>query len=202
MSNVRVHCSSNAWRLFDSDFRVSVDFEEAELAPRPEYPIRWHAASIQPGRSAIAALHLSRQGFRAYVPCRESTVRSGRRMVRRVSPFFPGYIFVSFDVARTRWRAVNGTTGVRSLIMQGEKPAPVPRGLVEGMIVLTGADGLLDLSGGLSAGDRVRLLAGPFADLLGTLDRLDAGGRCRVLIEIMNGVVPVIMERKDLVSAA
>jgi transcriptional antiterminator RfaH len=188
--------------LFDSDFQVSVDFEEAELGGRLEHPCRWYAASIQPGRSAIAALHLSRQGFRAFVPCRESIVRSGRRMVRRVSPFFPGYIFVSFDIERTRWRAVNGTTGIRSLVMQGERPAPVPRGLVEGMIALTGADGLLDLSGGLCAGDRVRLLAGPFADLLGTLDRLGASGRCRVLIEIMNGVVPVIMERKDLASAA
>jgi transcriptional antiterminator RfaH len=129
-------------------------------------------------------------------------VRSGRRLVSKVSPFFPGYMFVAFDVERTRWRSVNGTFGIRALIMQGERPAPVPVGLVEGMMALTDAEGLLDVSGGLAAGDRVKLLAGPFADLIGRLDRLDAGGRCRVLIEIMNGVVPVIMERRDLVSAA
>lgn len=129
-------------------------------------------------------------------------MRDGRRMVRRVSPFFPGYIFISFDVDRTRWRAVNGTVGVRSLVMQGERPVPVPRGLIESMIAATDADGLLDCSRGLSAGDRVMLVSGPFADLVGRLDRLDPSGRCRVLIEIMNGVVPVFMERRDLVSAA
>lgn len=111
-------------------------------------------------------------------------------------------MFVSFDVERTRWRSVNGTFGIRALIMQGERPAPVPVGLVEDMMALTDGEGLLDVSGGLAAGDRVKLLAGAFADLIGRLDRLDPGGRCRVLIEIMNGVVPVIMERKDLVSAA
>lgn len=181
---------------------MNVNFEERALANEAEPDLRWYAASIQPGRSAIAVAHLARQDFRAFLPCRESMVRSGRRLVRRVSPFFPGYIFVSFDVGRTRWRAVNGTAGVRSLVMQGDRPAPVPRGLVEGMIALTGADGLLDVSGGLVAGDKVKLMSGPFADLIGRLDRLDPGGRCRVLIEIMNGVIPVVMERKDLVSAA
>lgn len=174
------------------------DTEFLASAPRP----RWFAATIQPGRSELAELHLARQGFKAFVPRRETMVRSGRRMVPKVAPFFPGYLFVAFDLDRTRWRAVNGTCGVRSLIMQGERPVPVPAGLVEGLMVMTGPDGLLDTSGALAPGDQVRLLAGPFADLIGRLDRVDAGRRCRVLIEIMNGVVPVIMDRKDLVLAA
>jgi transcriptional antiterminator RfaH len=179
-----------------------VIYQHTDRALASASRLRWFAASVQPGRCDVAELHLARQGFKSFVPKREAMVRSGRRLVSKVSPFFPGYMFISFDVERTRWRAVNATFGVRSLIMQGDRPVPVPAGLVESMLAMTEADGLLDVSGGLRPGDQVKLLAGPFTDLVGRLDRLDGGGRCRVLIEIMNGVVPVAMERRDLVSAA
>ncbi len=134
------------------------------------------------------------------MPRSEKPVRHARRFETRKVPYFPGYIFVALDVALQRWRSVNGTFGVRSLVMQGDRPLPIPPGLVERFIALTGEDGLLDLSGGLDAGASVRILSGPFAEMIGRLERVGPTGRARVLIAIMNGEIPVDLEMRELVA--
>jgi hypothetical protein len=85
--------------------------------------------------------------------------------------------------------------------MQGEMPRPVPHGVVETMIASVDAVGLLCLEQNLTIGAQVRLAAGPFAEKLGILDRLDDSGRVRVLLEIMGGTVPVQIERKYVTAA-
>lgn len=163
---------------------------------------RWYAASVFPGKEDLAERHLRMQGFDPFVPRWEKTTRHARRIETRPAAYFPGYMFINLDVALQRWRSVNGTFGVRSLIMQGERPLPVPSGLVERFIALTGRDGLLDFRGGLTAGASVRILSGPFAEMIGRLDRLDPAGRARVLVAIMNGEIPVDLDSKELVAIA
>jgi hypothetical protein len=58
----------------------------------------------------------------------------------------------------------------------------------------TGSDGLLQLRPQLNVGDPVRLTQGPFADYLGTLDRLDDSGRVRVLLDMLGRRVPILVE--------
>jgi transcriptional antiterminator RfaH len=47
------------------------------------------------------------------------------------APLFPRYLFVAIDLETERWRAVRSTVGVSELILKGDQPAPVPRGVVE-----------------------------------------------------------------------
>ncbi|MEV8663322.1 transcription termination/antitermination NusG family protein [Mesorhizobium ciceri] len=170
--------------------------------PVADIGARWYAASVFLGKETIAEQHLRRQGFVSFVPRSERTVRHARQLSTRKAAYFPGYMFVAFDVTQQRWRSVNGTIGVRSLIMQGDRPSPVPFGLVERFIALTGKDGLLDFSSGLKPGSSVRILSGPFAELIGRLDRLDSTGRARVLVAIMNGEIPIDLESSGLVAIA
>jgi transcription termination/antitermination protein NusG len=88
-------------------------------------------------------------------------------------------MFVILDPERDQWRAVNGTLGVARLVMQGERPHPVPPGIVETLVASTGPNGLLQMRPQLKVGDPVKLTQGPFAEYLGTLDRLDDSGRVR-----------------------
>jgi transcription antitermination factor NusG len=69
------------------------------------------------------------------------------------------------------------------------------------MIASVDASGLLRLEENLKVGSPVRLAAGPFADQLGILDRLDDSGRVRVLLEIMGGTIPVQLERRFVTAA-
>jgi transcription antitermination factor NusG len=149
-------------------------------------------------REAFAAEHLQRQGFQVYFPRQTRVVRHARRCEQRQVSYFPGYIFVSLDLARDRWRAVNGTLGVRSLVMSGDAPAITPDGLVEDLQRACAAGSLV----GLRPGETVRLVSGPFAEVLGVIDRLDAGGRVRVLLDIIGGLRPVVTTRADLALAS
>jgi transcription antitermination factor NusG len=132
---------------------------------------------------------------------RPKTVRHARKLTNVAAAFFPRYLFIHLDLTRDRWHSVNGTFGVSRLIMQGELPHPVPRGIVETMIAAVDASGFLRLEENLKIGSRVRLMAGPFAEQLGTLDRLDDSGRVRVLLQIMGAIVPVQLERKIVTAA-
>ncbi|TIT89380.1 MAG: hypothetical protein E5W41_02215, partial [Mesorhizobium sp.] len=87
--------------------------------------VRWYAAGVFAGRENIAEQHLQRQGFTSFVPRAAKTIRHARRTYTRTAAYFPGYMFVALDVTQQRWRAVNGTIGVRSLIMRGDRPSPV-----------------------------------------------------------------------------
>jgi transcription antitermination factor NusG len=117
------------------------------------------------------------------------------------SPVFPSYMFVVLDINRCQWRSVNGTAGVASLIMQGEMPQPVPGGVVENLLRLTDQDGIVRFDCNLRQGQPVRVLAGPFSNAIGTLERLDANGRVCVLLDIMKGKVPTYLDRSALEAA-
>jgi len=50
-------------------------------------------------------------------------------------------------------------------------------------------------------GGAVKVTAGPFADLVGQLERLDDNGRVRVLLEILGGKVRVALPQNFLAPA-
>ena len=172
---------------------ASLDLEPGE---------RWFAARVQPHRETTAQVHLDRQGFRNFAPKVRRTVRHARTLRNVLAPLFPGYVFVGLNLSIHRWRAVNHTIGVASLIMGVEQPTPVPMGIVEALVTATEASGLIRVDRDVEIGDKVRILSGPFAEALCRLVHLDEKGRVRVLLEIMGGQVPVELERWRIAPAA
>ena len=162
---------------------------------------RWYAVQCQPHRERVAARHLTNQGFSIFLPLRKKLRRHARRVDSVQVPFFPGYLFVQFDPARDRWRSVSGTLGVARLVMQGERPAPAPAGIVEALIDACDANNVLRWQAELKPGQSVRVLAGPFADLVGQLERMTDSGRLRVLLDIMGGSTPVFLPRENVAPA-
>jgi transcription elongation factor/antiterminator RfaH len=161
------------------------------LSPMLSDGQRWYAVHTLPLSEARAQGHLENQSFRTFLPRRCKTVRHARKMSTIEAPFFPRYLFVALDLTRHQWRSVNGTFGVSSLVMRGDQPYPVPRGVVEALIGSTDGRGILQLGQQLKVGAPVRLMAGPFADQLAILDRLDDCGRVHVLLELMGRQVSI-----------
>ncbi len=162
---------------------------------------RWYVVHTLPVREIRARTHLENQGFRTFLPQRLKTVRHARKFSTVMAPFFPRYLFVSLDLMRDRWRSINGSVGVASLIMQGELPQPVPVGVVETLQSVMDIRGHLNFEKSFRVGDRVRLTSGPLAEQLGICERLDDSGRVRVLLDIMGGRIPVQVESRQLVAA-
>lgn len=161
----------------------------------------WFAAHLRPNAERLAEENLRRQGFACFFPRRIKTVRHARQFRTSHAPLFPCYGFVSLDLARDRWRSVNGTLGVVSLVMTGGEPRQVPAGIVEALQDLSAADGVIRFDHGLKEGQRVKLLAGPFADMLGTLEQLDDQGRVHVLLEMMGSYVRITSSARQLAPA-
>src|SRR6516225_6118822 len=155
---------------------------------------RWFLVNSHPKRERKAQWHLGAQGFRTFLPQIQRTTRHARRLATARTPLFPGYLFIALDLNRDRWLSVRSTIGVSRLFTQDGRPVPVPIGIVESLIERSEAN-LTRLDIDLVKGRRVRILTGPFADFVGTLERLDGAGRVQVLLELMGTAVPVTLHR-------
>jgi transcription elongation factor/antiterminator RfaH len=175
--------------------------EAASALPPPQAGLRWYLVRAITGRETFAVEQLERQGFVTFLPKQPKTIRHARRLSVRLAAYFPGYLFVRLDLARQRWRSINGTLGVSHLVGPGERPAPVPKGVVEALIAAADARGVLE-GPPLQAGQQVRIIAGAFADKLAIIERLDEAGRVRVLLDIVSGRVPVTIAREMLGEAS
>jgi transcription elongation factor/antiterminator RfaH len=162
---------------------------------------RWFLVHTSPKSEGRAQMHLRAQGFRTYLPQINRTIRHARRFRNVQAPLFPRYMFLILDLSRDRWLSVRSTIGVSTLFTCEGRPVPVPAGVVEDLITYYNQTAE-NRDFGLAKGQPVRILSGPFAELIGTLDRLDAGGRTRVLLEIMSTAVAVTIHRQALCPAA
>jgi transcription elongation factor/antiterminator RfaH len=163
---------------------------------------RWFVAHTLPKSEWKAELHLGAQGFRTFQPQIHKTIRHARQLKTVRAPLFPRYLFVILDLKRDRWLSVRSTVGVSSLFGSRDgHPVPVPIGIVEALIERS-EDSLTRLDDDLIKGQQVRILTGPFVDFIGTLDRLNAAGRVRVLLQLMGTAVPVTLHRSALAPAA
>lgn len=148
---------------------------------------RWYVAQTHPHAEGQARAHLTRQGYRAYLPVYRKLRRHARRTDTVSAPLFPGYLFVWMDVAATRWRAIRSTLGVRRLICHGDDPIPVPAGVVEDIRAKEGPDGLVPLAepAPFTPGEAVTVTGGPLRDQSGWFQRMADRERVVVLLTML-----------------
>jgi len=190
---------------FSGVMEQKMSFSEVEpnsLSPRPAINLRWFVAQCQPHREGGAAIHLKRQSYEVFLPLREKVRRHARRIETVFRPFFPGYLFVHLDLESDQWRPINSTFGIARVVMSGERPALVPCGVVEALRACCNENDILEWQPSLVLGEAVRVSGGPFADLVGTLDRLDGPARVRVLLNLLGGEIPVWLPRSSVIPAA
>ncbi len=158
---------------------------------------RWYVVHTQAGRENFAAGHLERQGFATYLPLYRRQRRHARRTTLVLAPLFPRYLFVQADLARDRWQSINGTHGVHHLVCMGDRPSPVPDGVVDAIRARAADDGVIELPPDplcgqtFAPGETVKITAGPLADQAGVFDGLDANARVVVLLDMLGRRVRV-----------
>ena len=154
----------------------------------------WFVAQLKPNCAHIAERNLRRQGFLTFLPLESKTRRERNRFVTTLTPLFPGYIFVAIDTVRGLWRAVNSTLGITRLVSFGRMPTPVPTELVEQLQRRCDASGQLLPPDALQPGDCVRVTSGPFADFIGTIEKIAPDRRVWVLMELMGAQTRVAVQ--------
>ncbi len=153
---------------------------------------RWYVAETHPQSESRALAHLARQGYDAYLPRYLKRRRHARRTDTVKAPLFPGYLFVCMDVAKTRWRAIRSTIGIRHLICEGEKPVPVPPGVVEDIRAQEDEAGLVPVAPPVpfQPGEEVRVTAGPLREQVGWFQRVADRERVVILLNLLGRQIP------------
>jgi transcriptional antiterminator RfaH len=163
----------------------------AKIGPMRDPQLRWYAVQTHARAEKKAQHHLTMQGYAVFAPVIRRKVRHARQVAITAAPLFPGYIFVALNVCRDRWRSINGTVGVSSLIMVGDVPLPLPEGLIEALALTQDDEHVMGFGDDFQVDKPVLLRRGPFSDLIGRILHIDARGRVQVLLEIMGRAVPV-----------
>jgi transcriptional antiterminator NusG len=111
-------------------------------------------------------------------------VRSKRRdrKVMISVPLFPGYLFVKTDLAPYEHIEIVKTVGAVRLIGNKDGPIPVPSETVQSLKIMVKGSDTVSTGTRFRKGDRVMVVHGPFAGVVGTFARY--GGKERVIVNI------------------
>jgi transcriptional antiterminator RfaH len=163
----------------------------------------WYAVLTHPRAEEKALGHLQNQGYRAYLPRYAKVVRHARRTSRSAQPLFPRYLFVSLDPQSDRWRPVRSTVGVIDIVRFGDRPTPLPYGVIDSLLALEDADGCIQLvhQPSLKQGSTVVVVDGPFARCMGLYEGITDSERVTILLDLLGRRVRVVLEA-DLIEAA
>ncbi len=156
----------------------------------------WFVAQLKPNGLGTALRNLKRQGFDTFSPARIETIRVRNTPKSIPRPLFPGYLFVRFDPDEYGWQSINATLGISRLILNDIRhPSPLPHEFMAGLKARCDSAGQLTPPEDVKIGDQIRVLSGPFVDLVTTVDQLDKDQRIQVLIELMGRAVRTSIPR-------
>lgn len=164
----------------------------------------WYVCSIEPRHEELAKGEVVKHGLVPYLPLCPRRERHGRGAERTMwRPMFGSYMFVRFDLTEDNWNRIRAARGVRRLLGCEGKPMPVDdglieairlyeaeevekerlRGVVEEAAVKARAGGKSGLIWHFTAGERVRIKNGPFANFYAELESaVDDHDRIKALV--------------------
>ncbi len=161
----------------------------------------WIVAQTIGGREEFASDRVRDTGFDVLLP--KIRVRVGKH-TSKIVPLFPGYFFAKIE---ERWRAIEKTMGVLSLIMSGDRPAKCPDVAIDEIVATMDRNGLCKLpkkrkllTQRYALGQIVRITSGTFRGLNGLYEGQSAHERELILLELFGRSVPIEFDQDQFVA--
>ena len=158
----------------------------------------WYVLHTKSRHEKVVNDLLLKKSVESYLPL--ITVRSKRRdrkvMIR--VPLFPGYVFVKTDLHPNSHLEVVQTAGAVRLIGNKQGPVPVPAQTVDSLQIMVDSNHPVTTGYRLKSGDRVMVVFGPFAGVVGTFVRYGGKGRVIVNIEALGQYAGVEVSEDDI----
>ena len=122
----------------------------------------------------------------------------------KVKKMFPGYILVEMVMTDEAWYVVRNTPGVTGFIGssgKGAKPTPLQPYEVDEILGNMGIS-RMDVDTELSEGTKVKIIAGPFQGMFGTVDSVDLpNGKVNLLVDLFGQETSVEVELSQIENA-
>jgi transcriptional antiterminator RfaH len=172
---------------------------QIDPAKRPLVSKKWYVVEVHHGKSKYAINNLNMQGFATFYPHFRSCRKHGGGLRNLLVPFFPRYVFINAALGLGEVRAINSTYGVKGLLTSHTcNPSSVSADVMQNLLMRCDDEGVS--SCGLSYGDKVRFISGPFYGHLASIENLDVNGRIMVLFQLLGVENRLIVERSVIAS--
>ena len=147
----------------------------------------WYVVNTRFREEHLAKENLWRQGFEVYLPQCLKRRRHARKTEWLPAPLFPRYLFVALDMGFLPWRAVQSTIGVHHLICHGDRPTPVPQGVVEEIRSREDENGMVEMISRhtFSNGQPVQVISGSLCDRIGLFNGTTDDERVVILLDML-----------------
>lgn len=111
---------------------------------------------------------------------------------------FPSYVLVKMIMNDETWYLVRNTRGVTGFVGPASKPVP----LTDEEVLLLGVTDNKELFGNYEIGERVRVINGPFEELVGTIDSFNyEKGKVKVTISMFGRDTLVELDFNQIIKA-
>ena len=122
----------------------------------------------------------------------------------KTKKMFPGYILVEMVMTDEAWYVVRNTPGVTGFIGssgKGAKPTPLQPYEVDNILRNMGIS-RMDVDTDLTEGAKVKIIAGPFQGMFGTIDSVDLpNGKVSLLVDLFGQETSVEVELSQIEKA-
>lgn len=145
-------------------------------------------------KQRIETQKLGHKIFDIVVPTRNVVKVSHGKKEEIKEKIFPGYILVKMILADDSWLAVRTTQGVTAFVGAGNKPTPISDREVDAIRKFMAMEAP-KYKASFSVSEAVKIVDGPFADFLGTIESIDEEkGKVKVLVSIFGRETPVELD--------
>jgi len=145
----------------------------------------WFILQFKPNAYHQANKNLNQQGFETFLPLYVATLRNTSRFINANRPLFPGYMFITFDRTESKWHKINNTYGVSRLLTFNSTLKSIPATFINNLKERCDSAGKLLPIKKLKKGDQVKVLNGPLASFIATVETYDTDQRIWILLDFM-----------------
>jgi len=142
----------------------------------------------------VESMEMQDKIFRVLVPMeKELEVKNGKRKTT-LKKVFPGYVLVEMIMTDDSWYVVRNTPGVTGFVGPGSRPIPLSKSEISQILKQMGMEDpkpKIDFT----VGESVRVIEGPFADFIGSVEEvLPDRRKVKVLVSMFGRETPVELE--------
>lgn len=145
-------------------------------------------------KQRIESMGLEDKVLELLIPTQEKIeIRSGQKKTVK-EKIFPGYLLIKMVLTDQSWLTVRTTNGITGFVGLGNKPTPIKDEEVEAIQKFMKMEAP-KFKTKFSIGEAVKIIDGPFADFLGSVEEIDeTKGKVKVLVSIFGRETPVELD--------
>lgn len=159
---------------------------------------KWFALYTKPKQEFKASLQLESKEIEYYLPTLSSIRQWSDRKKKILEPLFRGYIFIHTN-EKERLLALQQSSIVKTISFNG-KPSSIPDWEIENVKKLLEKSPEVFVSNKLELGTKVKIVEGPFKDVIGVICKIQEEKWFCVSIELLRQTVMVRLTEESVVQ--